>query len=100
MITVELAEAMDEYIPSLELQDIKGTQDEEERAGAEYSLGREGVQRAWRWANRERLPDVSFIDDDINLDGIQKQMLQVRYCNLYTASISVSTSLKCSSIEQ
>ena len=24
----------------------------------------------------ERLPDVSFIDDDINLDGIQKQMLQ------------------------
>lgn len=29
MITVELAEAMDEYIPSLELQDIKGTQDEE-----------------------------------------------------------------------
>ena len=24
----------------------------------------------------EKLPDVSFIDDDINLDGIQKQMLQ------------------------
>ena len=24
----------------------------------------------------ERLPDVSFIDEDINLDGIQKQMLQ------------------------
>ncbi|GEM_PF-3432277 len=24
----------------------------------------------------------------------------LRYCNLYTASISVSTSLKCSSIEQ
>ena len=24
----------------------------------------------------ERLPDVSFIDDDINLDGIQKQMLK------------------------
>ena len=24
----------------------------------------------------ERLPDVSFIDDDINLDGTQKQMLQ------------------------
>ena len=22
----------------------------------------------------ERLPDVSFIDDDINLDGIQKQL--------------------------
>ena len=54
MITVELAEAMDEYIPSLELQDIKGTQDEE------------GVLEL----------DVSFIDDDINLDGIQKQMLQ------------------------
>ena len=26
--------------------------------------------------------------------------LPLRYCNLYTASISVSTSLKCSSIEQ
>ena len=24
----------------------------------------------------ERLPDVSFIDDDINLDGIQKQMIR------------------------
>ena len=40
MITVELAEAMDEYIPSLELQDIKGTQDEEGVLELDIYLGR------------------------------------------------------------
>lgn len=40
MITVELAEAMDEYIPTLELQDIKGTQDEEGVLELDIYLGR------------------------------------------------------------
>ena len=40
MITVELAAAMDEYIPSLELQDIKGTQDEEGVLELDIYLGR------------------------------------------------------------
>lgn len=40
MITVELAEAMDEYIPSLELQNIKGTQDEEGVLELDIYLGR------------------------------------------------------------
>lgn len=40
MITVELAEAMDEYIPSLELQSIKGNRDEEGVLGLDIYLGR------------------------------------------------------------
>lgn len=40
MITVELAEAMDEYIPSLELQDVKGTQDEEGVLELDIYIGR------------------------------------------------------------
>ena len=74
MITVELAEAMDEYIPSLELQDVKGTQDEEGVLELDIYIGRR--KKSMAIEQIERLPDVSFIDDDINLDGIQKQMLQ------------------------
>lgn len=40
MITVELAEAMTEYIPSLELQDVKGTQDIEGVLSLDIYIGR------------------------------------------------------------
>ena len=40
MITVELAEAMDEYIPTLELQDIKATNDTDGTLALDIYIGR------------------------------------------------------------
>lgn len=40
MITVELAEAMDEYLPELELQDIKGNQDSDGVLALDIYIGR------------------------------------------------------------
>jgi len=40
MITVELAEAMDEYIPTLEIQDVKGTNDTDGTLALDIYIGR------------------------------------------------------------